>query len=231
GAELSRGQIYDVNSFTVAAAVEEAGVGGEAVVYEHVGDDYDEMRHVLARASDECDIVVSSGSTSASEADVLYEVVEDEGELLLHGIAVKPGRPTILGRIDGTPYVGLPGNPISALMVFHYFGSRIVRDAAGLSGLFDEKLDGETANRIDSRGGRTRLLPVGLVESPERGLLAYSLDRGSGATTSLGEADGYVVIDADTNYLEKREEVEVNLFDSDSASDVPPSIRSPKART
>ncbi|MDY6764776.1 MAG: substrate-binding domain-containing protein, partial [Halobacteria archaeon] len=214
GSDLKPGQIYDVNSFSTGAAVEDAG--GEPMIYEHAGDDYDEMENTLRRATEECDVVLSSGSTSASAVDVVYRVIEEKGELLLHGIAVKPGKPTIFGRLEGTSYIGLPGNPISALTVFNLFASRVIRDAAGLPETpSSEVVEAKIASHIPSETGRTRLLPVGLVESPERGLLTYSLDKGSGATTSLSEADGYVVVDQDVNYLEEDEEVNVNLLGKD----------------
>ncbi|WP_442928705.1 molybdopterin-binding protein, partial [Natronomonas sp.] len=81
------GEIYDVNSYTTATAVEEAG--GEAELYPHAGDDYEAMESALREATEECDLVLSSGSTSASAVDVIYRVVEETGELLLHGVAVK----------------------------------------------------------------------------------------------------------------------------------------------
>ncbi len=211
GGSLEAGQIFDVNTFSVAAAVEEAG--GDPVVYEHVGDDYDRMEEVLRKASEDCDLVLSSGSTSASAVDVVYRVIEEKGEMLLHGIAVKPGKPTIFGRLGDASYIGLPGNPISALSIFRLFASRVVRHAAGLPEVPESrKTEAVMADSVRSDVGRTRLLPVGLVESPERGLLAYSLDKGSGATTSLSEADGYVVVESEVNYLADGDEVEVVLL-------------------
>jgi len=206
------GQIYDVNSYTVAAGVEEAG--GEAVLYPHVGDDYDEMERLLVEAADECDLVLSSGSTSASAVDVIYRVIEEEGELLLHGVSVKPGKPMLVGRLDDSAYIGLPGYPVSALTIFRTFVAPAIRSAAGLPDPRTATVDGRMAVQERYSEGRTRLMPVGLVEA-DGDTLVYPVDKGSGATTSLVEADGVVEVDADTEYLAEREPVTVQLFSPD----------------
>lgn len=219
GGSLDVGQIHDVNTFSVAAAVEDSG--GEAVVYPHVDDDYDEMVEVMQEAAEECDLVLSSGSTSASDEDVVYRVVEEEGSLLLHGVSLKPGRPTVFGEVDDTPFVGLPGNPISALTVFRTFVAGMVREAAGMSREPQSRTEeAEVATEVRTEGGRTRLLPVGLVEDGGGRLLAYSVDRGSGATTSLTLADGYVTVEPRTNYLAEGDRVEVEMLGEGNAPDV-----------
>ncbi|WP_134671290.1 molybdopterin biosynthesis protein [Halorussus marinus] len=247
--DSAAGQIYDVNSYTIAAAVAEAG--GDPVLYPHAGDDYDEMERLLRKAAAECDLVLSSGSTSASAVDVIYQVIEERGELLLHGVAVKPGKPMLVGRLDGRPdesaddpaepsggsaYVGLPGYPVSALTIFRTFVAPAIREAAGLPEPATATVTARMAAEERYGEGRTRMLPVGLVEAPEavgeegdatgaaggdRDLLAYTVDKGSGATTSLVEADGVVEVDADTAYVGAGESVEVELFSPDVR---PPSV-------
>ncbi|MFB6168153.1 MAG: molybdopterin biosynthesis protein [Haloferacaceae archaeon] len=215
----SRGEIYDVNSYSVAAGVEEAG--GRATLYPHAGDDYDEMERLLREAADECDLVLSSGSTSASAVDVIYRVIEERGELLLHGVAVKPGKPMLVGRLGGSAYVGLPGYPVSALTIFRTFVAPAIREAAGLPEPRTATVTGRMAVRERYAEGRLRLTPVGLVEpGPDEregpdDLLVYPVDKGSGATTSLVEADGVVEMPADTEYLDRGERVSVELFSPD----------------
>jgi len=233
------GQIHDVNAYSVAAGVEDAG--GEPVLYPHAGDDYDAMEEQLRTAAGECDLVLSSGSTSASAVDVVYRVVEDTGELLLHGVSVKPGKPTLVGRLGGAAYVGLPGYPVSALTIFRTFVAPAIRAAAGLDdgvgvgagtetgtgvgGRSATTIEGRMAVRERYAEGRTRLVPVGLVEAgPGETLdgeevidaggetLVYPVDRGSGATTSLANADGVVEQPADVAYLARGERVTVDLF-------------------
>jgi putative molybdopterin biosynthesis protein len=245
-----RGQIYDVNSYTVAAGVAEAG--GEPVLYPHAGDDYEEMERLLLEAAAECDLVLSSGSTSASAVDVIYRVIEDRGDLLLHGVAVKPGKPMLVGRLDevggdetdaeasddasdgddagdgrDTPtasrsaYVGLPGYPVSALTIFRTFVAPAIREAAGLPDSTSATVTGQMAVRERYGEGRLRLMPVGLVEDADGETLVYPVDKGSGATTSLVEADGVVAVHPDTEYLAAGESVTVQLFSPDVR---PPSV-------
>ena len=234
GEELNpgRGEIYDVNSTTIAAGVEEAG--GEPVLYPHAGDDYDEMERLLRRAADECDLVLSSGSTSASAVDVIYRVIEARGELLLHGVAVKPGKPMLVGRLDRTDeaddsrggesaYVGLPGYPVSALTIFRTFVAPAIREAAGQPEPATATTEGRMGVSERYGEGRLRLMPVGLLDlrdgdsagDADDRPLVYPVDKGSGATTSLVEADGVVAVDPDTEYLDVGESVSVDLFSPD----------------
>ncbi|SFS44839.1 molybdopterin biosynthesis protein [Halostagnicola kamekurae] len=229
--ESARGEIYDVNSYTVAAGVEDAG--GEPVLYPHAGDDPAEMERVLREAAAECDLVLSSGSTSASTVDVIYRVIEDQGELLVHGVSVKPGKPMLVGRLEDagpraddaangarpsageSAYVGLPGYPVSAMMVFRTFVAPAIREAAGLPEPASATLSGSMATEARSEQGRLRLMPIGITTDGDGERLVYPVDKGSGATTSLSEADGVVEISAETDYLEAGERVEVKLFSPD----------------
>jgi putative molybdopterin biosynthesis protein len=209
-----RGEIHDVNSYAVAASVEEAG--GVPVVYPPADDGAGGIARRLREAAGECDLVVTSGSTSASAADVVYRVVDREGELLVHGVAVKPGKPMLVGTVEGTPCVGLPGYPVSALTIFRTFVAPAVREAAGLERPRTAAVSGEMAHRERSTEGRLRLVPVGLVRDGDGGTLVYPVDKGSGATTSLVEADGVVEVPADTDYLAAGESVDVRLFSPES---------------
>ncbi|CCQ36918.1 molybdopterin molybdenumtransferase [Natronomonas moolapensis 8.8.11] len=207
------GQIYDVNSYTTATAVEEAG--GEAKLYPHAGDDYDAMESALRTAAEECDLVLSSGSTSASAVDVIYRVVEETGELLLHGVAVKPGKPMLVGELAGSAYIGLPGYPVSALTIFRAFVAPAIRRAAGRPEPETATIEGRMAVRERYSEGRHRYMPAGLVTDGDGETLVYPVDKGSGATTSLVEADGIVSVPPDVEYLDSGESVEVALFSGD----------------
>ncbi|AFZ74329.1 molybdopterin biosynthesis protein [Natronobacterium gregoryi] len=214
-----RGEIYDVNSYTIAAGVEDAG--GEPVLYPHADDEQDEMERILRQAAKECDLVLSSGSTSASAVDVVYRVIEERGELLLHGVAVKPGKPVLVGRLSSSAYVGLPGYPVSAMMIFRTFVAPAIRQAAGLPAPDAATVEGRMATQERYGEGRLRLMPVGLVEDADGETLVYPVDKGSGATTSLAEADGVVEVAPETDYLEAGESVTATLFSPDVR---PPSL-------
>lgn len=215
GGELRHeaGQIYDVNSYALASAIEEAG--GETVLYPHVGDDFEEMERQLQTAAEECDLVCSSGSTSASAVDVIYRVIEQQGDLHLHGVAVKPGKPMLVGELGGAAYVGLPGYPVSALTIFRTFVAPAIRKAAGIPEPATATVTGKMAVTERYDEGRRRLMPVGLVEDGDGETLVYLVDKGSGATTSLVEADGIVTVPADTAVLSAGQRVEVGLFSPD----------------
>ncbi|PSP88653.1 molybdopterin biosynthesis protein [Halobacteriales archaeon QS_4_69_34] len=221
GGELDHdaGRIYDVNSYTTATGVAEAG--GEPVLYPHAGDDRAEMERLLREAAAECELVLSSGSTSASAVDVIYRVVEEGGELLLHGVAIKPGKPMLVGRFADAAYVGLPGYPVSALSVFRTFVAPAIRRAAGVPESAAAVVEGRMAVRERHPEGRLRLAPVGLVTDGDGRTLVYPVDKGSGATTSLVEADGIVEIDPEVAYLDAGEAVEVKPFSPETR---PPTV-------
>jgi putative molybdopterin biosynthesis protein len=207
------GQIYDVNSQTIAASIAEAG--GQPEVYPIVGDDFETMKRVLTDAATGCDLVLTSGSTSAGAADHIYQLIDDHGELLRHGVSVKPGKPMLVGRFEDTPYIGLPGFPVSALTIFRHFVAPKIRSAAGKPPRKREQITAEMAVTERYKEGRTRLMPVGLVESGEGEVLVYPVDKGSGATTSLVDADGTVELAPETEQLDIGQAVDVTLFSAD----------------
>ena len=207
------GQVYDVNTETLGAAIRDAG--GDPRYYRRTADDPGALRAVLREAAADCDLVLTSGSTSAGAKDVLTDVADDAGEVLLHGIAIKPGKPTIMGRIDGTPYVGLPGYPVSGLSIFRLFVAPLLREATGRAAT-EATLTGTLAIAERYTGDRHRAVPVGLVEDGSGDPLVYPVDRGSGATTSLGFADGVVEMPAETDELPVGQRVTVELFAGDT---------------
>ncbi|HET7322853.1 MAG TPA: substrate-binding domain-containing protein, partial [Halococcus sp.] len=136
-------------------------------------------------------------------------------DLLLHGVAVKPGKPMLVGQLGGSAYIGLPGYPVSALSIFRTFVAPAIRRAAGLSEPETATVEGRMSGQERYSEGRHRLMPVGLVTDGEGDLLVYPVDKGSGATTSLVEADGIVEVPADVTYLDEGEPVTVQLFSPD----------------
>jgi len=234
-----RGQIYDVNGAAIAAAAREAGATVER--FDRAEDSPDALAEALREAAPACDLLLTSGSTSAGAVDALHEVLEAEGEVLLHGVAIKPGKPTLVGRLGDCGYVGLPGYPVSAMMVFRTLVAPAIRAAGGRPEPERATLHAEIAEEARFEPGRRRLLPVGLVErggtgagsvagaagdtpdgpNAEPTAIAYPVDRGSGATTSLSRADGLVAVPAETSYLSPGESVEVDLF---SAAVRPPTL-------
>jgi molybdopterin molybdotransferase len=152
------------------------------------------------------DLIITSGGTSAGRGDVLRQVIDDLGEVLVHGIAVKPGKPTIIGRLkhDGEyKYIlGLPGNPVAASMVFQVFFAPFLREMASLnkSSLFNERnvLKLELSRRYRPAKGRKHYLLVKV-----EGKNAVPILKDSGAIAALADADGFIEIQKNAEILEK----------------------------
>lgn len=203
GQPLAPGQIYDINSYTIAAAV--ADCGARALPYGILPDEKGALAKALQKMAEECDMIVVSGSTSAGAGDMIFQVIKDEGELTFHGVNLKPGKPTIFGTIAGKPCLGLPGYPTSALTVFSCLAAPAIRAALGQK-LAGKKAAGRLAGPLRTEG-RRQMLAVGLS-----GELVYPVDKGSGSITTLAGADGVIDIPAGVEFLEKGKEVEVELF-------------------
>lgn len=203
GAELSPGQIYDINSYSIAAAVEECG--GTPIVFGILPDDRDSMAEGLGAMAEEGDLLLVSGSTSAGIGDMVYKVVEELGSVYFHGISFKPGKPTLFGTISGKPIIGLPGYPTSALTVFGQLAAPMIRKAVGTEHLAP-KTRGRLAKPVRSEG-RRQMLTVAVADGWVR-----PVDKGSGSITTLAMADGVVDIPDRVERLDQGDEVEVQLF-------------------
>lgn len=204
GEKLGKGQVYDANSYTLYAGVQECGAFPQ--LYEIAKDNEKIMRQTLETAISECSLILTSGSTSSGAGDVMYRLIDEIGETLAHGINIKPGKPVVIGIIKDVPIIGLPGNPMSALMIFNEFVAPLVRKALGTDRELKKVEKGVIGTVLRSEG-RQQFLPVGLV----RGRV-YPADRGSGAITSLSGADGFIEIPASVEFIEAGTDAEVTLF-------------------
>lgn len=209
GTELKPGQIYDVNAYAIGAGVEESG--GVPLYLGIVRDTPDAFVNAVLDAIKKADIVLTSGSTSAGASDMMFSTVGSVGRVLVHGIKIKPGKPTIIGEAEGKPFIGLPGYPSSALTIFNEVVAPMVRHNSGRRGRAIKEVPARMALRVTAEGGREVLLPVGLLRMPE-GLSAYPVEKGSGAVSALLDADGYVEIGEDVHVMEEGEPVKVRLL-------------------
>ena len=208
GASLAPGAIYDSNGAIVAASVAENG--GEAVPLGIVRDDEAALDAALRRAIPSHDLVVLSGGTSKGAGDVSHRILHRLGEpgILVHGVALKPGKPLCLAVADGTPVVVLPGFPTSAMFTFHEFVVPLVRALAGLPPREDEAVAATVPQRVPSELGRTEFVMASLARGPE-GPVALPLAKGSGSVTAFSQADGYFAVPAARSGLEASEAVSV----------------------
>lgn len=203
GCELHAGEIYDINSFSLFSGVKECG--GTPIRYGIIRDNDSEIKKALMEAAQNCDIILTSGSTSAGSGDIVYRIIEENGTLLAHGIDIKPGKPAIIGKVFGKPVFGLPGYPASSLIIYNEFIAPLIRKIIGKKeGRVQTKAT--LAARVRSEG-RAQLLPVGIVRG-----YAYPIEKGSGAITTLSEADGFIEIPSTVEMLDAGEAVEVTLF-------------------
>ena len=204
GRPLGPGQIYDINRFTLGSVIQEHG--GVPVPFPITADNLDE----LSDAVDAClenDILVFSGGSSVGERDLTLDVIQRKGEILFHGIAVKPGKPTVFGTIGATPVLGMPGYPTSCLSNAYMLLIPLLRRVARLPSYRFHTVSVPAAQRIVSTTGRHQFYTVRVVDG-----LAVSAFKASGDITSMSQADGYIEIPAQTDLVEKGETVEVKLF-------------------
>jgi putative molybdopterin biosynthesis protein len=210
GEPTRTGGVYDSNGAIVAAAVEELGC--EAVRLGAVPDVWEAQRDILAKGL-ECDAVILSGGTSKGAGDLAYKVVSglsDPG-VVVHGVAIKPGKPLCLAVTGRKPVVILPGFPTSAIFTFHQFVAPMLRLLAGMPEETYEQVQAELAVRVSSERGRTEFLMVGLLRT-ERGYAAYPMGKNSGAVTAFSNADGFIRIEAQTERLAAATPVTVQLL-------------------
>lgn len=204
--ELEYGKIFDVNGNMIKNNAIASGANAEFLGI--VKDNYDSLKEKIQDSLNDVDILLASGGTSAGLGDVMRHVLDELGEVHIHGISVQPGKPTIVGVIDGKIVIGLPGNPVSALMIYNAFISESVSKLAGIESEFETKsVKGILTKRIHSQVGRMQYQLVKLNDSEVQPIF-----KDSGAIFSLSTADGYIKIPKNVELVEENSEVEVFLF-------------------
>ncbi len=211
GEPLRPGTVYDSNGAILAAAIIEAG--GEAVPFGAVADDVTALERTMRAALSSCDIVVLSGGTSKGAGDLSHQVVSRLGSpgIIVHGVALKPGKPLCLAVIGQTPLIVLPGFPTSAIFTFHSFVAPLIRARAGLAAEAAHTVTARVPMRVPSELGREEFVLVALVRGDD-GLIAFPTAKGSGAVTAFSQADGFFAIDALASALDADQKVDVTLI-------------------
>ena len=211
GAPLTGAQVHEVNAHVLAAQTIESG--GEPVLFGIVHDDEDSIYEAAKRMLDSCDIAVITGGSSVGAKDATARVVERLGKpgVLTHGVAMKPGKPSIIGDISGKPIFGLPGHPVSAFFVFRMFVVPLIHSMLGRKAAKRRPVSARAAFDYASRQGREEFVPVRLEES-DGGLTAYAIHGKSGLITTLTQAEGYVAVPRGAEGLRAGSTVEVVLF-------------------
>ncbi len=204
GKELKYGQIYDINGRAIADAVRE--LGGEAFFLGIARDDRESLKRLILKGTECCDMVLLSGGASGGIRDLTASIIEELGEVKVHGIAIQPGKPTIIGLIDGKPVFGLPGYPTSCLTNFTLLISPLIKKLLGQE-YRHRTTRKKLSHKVFSVKGRRQFLPVRIEAE-----IAVPILKGSGAVTSFIDADGFIEVPENVEILDDGEEVEVILF-------------------
>jgi molybdopterin molybdotransferase/putative molybdopterin biosynthesis protein len=213
GEPLRAASVYDSNGAIIAGAITEAG--GEPVVFGAFPDDATALEKAVRRALSDTDMVVLSGGTSKGAGDLSHAIVAKLGKpgILVHGVALKPGKPLCLGVVGDKPIVVLPGFPTSAIFTFHAFAAPVIRAFAGLPPEAAQTLTAHVPVRVASELGRKEFVLVSLIQSDE-GMVAFPTGKSSGSVTSFSQADGFVEIEALASALDAGTEAQVTLIGS-----------------
>jgi molybdopterin molybdotransferase len=204
GTPLRPGQIYDVNSYTLAAVIESNG--GFPTKRGIMLDDVESIEAAIMDAAGH-DMGVFSGGSSVGARDFFGEVMERLGDVFFHGVRVKPGKPTLFGTVVGTPIFGMPGYPTSCLNNSYVFLAPAVRLMARLPPREARVLKLPMGHRMESRSDREQFITVRVEEGK-----AYRVYKQSGDITSMTHADGYIVLPVGVGVVEEGEMVDVTLL-------------------
>ncbi|MBR5261861.1 MAG: molybdopterin molybdotransferase MoeA [Oscillospiraceae bacterium] len=205
------GQVRDVNSALVAAVMKQAGA--EIKCYGIIRDDENLLLSAVKTALAECDIVMISGGSSVGTKDATCRVIEHCGEVLFHGIAMKPGKPTIFGKVGNKPIIGLPGHPVAAMFCTHLFACPLLYKLEGRA-WNRRSITAQLTENISANHGRAQYNGVRLVEDGST-LKAIPIRGKSGLITTLAGSDGYICIPRDCEGYSAGQEVYVTILATD----------------
>jgi molybdopterin molybdotransferase len=204
GQPLGPGQIYDINCFTLSSII--AAHGGVPVVLPAAQDTIEALSAAIDSALAE-DVLVFSGGSSVGERDLILDVLVKRGEVFFHGVAVKPGKPTVFGKVSGKPVLGMPGYPTSCLSNGYMLLVPMLRKMARLPQHRSQVVRVPLARRVVSTTGRHQFYTVRITDGS-----AVPAFKASGDITSMSQADGYIEIPAQVDIVEAGELVDVKLF-------------------
>jgi len=206
---LKEGEIPEFNSALIGGMVEE--LGGEFVRVGIVRNELVALRAALEGALGGSDLILINAGSSAGREDYTRQLLEEMGEVLVHGLGVMPGKPTVLGVVEGIPVVGLPGYPVSAAVSFGLLVRPLLSAMLGQLSLEGPSLEATLSEDVPSRLGVEEFVRVRLMETTS-GVFAHPLPRGAGVLTSLVKADGMLRIPSNKEGLSEGEGVRVELL-------------------
>ncbi len=211
GQPLNYGDIYESNRFTVAAML--SRIGAQVINFGIISDDRDKIREVFRQANEQADVVVSSGGVSVGDADYTKDTLEELGTIGFWKLAIKPGKPFAFGQLSDSHFIGLPGNPVSAMVTFHQLAVPAIRKVMGQTDLQAPRFKAKITARIGKRPGRTDY---------QRGIFSFENGeatvtttgaQGSGILSSMSVGNCYIIVEQDRGTVEVGEMVTIELFD------------------
>ncbi len=212
GNELMPGMLYESNGAAVQAILRQYPAF-QPTYHGIVEDDREAIRKAIKSLSGENDVIITSGSTSAGEGDMVYDVLaEFKPGIIFHGVEVKPGKPTLLSMMGRTPVIGLPGFPVSAIMVFDTIFLPALLRSCGIRRR-TVQIPGTLPVRVHLAQGKVNLVPVILVR--RESTVAYPLIGDSGSVSRIMRSDGYISVYGDRPYMDSGESVNVSLYSDD----------------
>lgn len=212
GTPLKAGQIYESNSYVLTPILQK--LGAELIVLPAVEDNENSIKKALHDASEKADIVITCGGVSVGDADYTRKAVEALGQLELWKLAMKPGKPLAFGRIINCLFLGLPGNPVSALVTLHQVGLPLLRKLSGEQVTPNIRLSATTTEILRKRPGRADYQRgIASVNSPGQLEVRSTGLQGSGILTSVSQANCFIVLEQERGRVEVGETVMVEMFD------------------
>ncbi|MDF2571894.1 MAG: molybdenum cofactor synthesis domain containing protein [Sporomusa sp.] len=207
--DLKPGAILDVNSHMLCAAV--STWGGESIRHEIVPDDYEQIKQAVALSLETSDMVITNAGTSAGTEDFTSRILSELGEVLVHGVAIKPGKPVVLALCNGKPVIGLPGYPVSAMLTAELFVRDVLHQRQRLPKSQVQEVPAVLARQLYSHVGVEEFVRVS-VASIQGKTVAVPLSRGAGIISSLIKAQGVISVGENSPGLPAGAEVKVKLF-------------------
>ncbi len=208
--DLKPGEVLETNAYVLAKMID--ACGAEAVRHDRVMDDLDLIRQTVADAvGGEVDMVMTIGGSSAGSEDYALPVLQDLGRMLVHGVTIMPGKPVILGDIQGKPFFGIPGYPVSAIIAFEQFAQPLIKRMLGVADEPRQTVAVVPTRKIASKLGVEEFLRVKLGQVGER-IVATPLPRGAGMITSITEADGIIRIPRQSEGIRDGDPVQAELL-------------------
>lgn len=213
GDALNPGQFYESNGYSVTALLERFGV--RVINFGIVADDIDVLRETFLKADAQADVVITSGGVSVGEADYTKTVIEELGRIDFWKLAIKPGKPFAFGHLPNSYVIGLPGNPVSALVTLHQLAIPMLRKISGQEAKASLRLNAITLDKLHKRPGRMdfqrgyyTISAAGHVQVKATGA------QGSGILTSMSQANCYIVLPQESGSVDVGQSVVIEPFDA-----------------